>query len=365
MSSNNGCCGSSNIPGLGALQPEKYIKVYNGKFVVVEGSEIIDRVDFSNVRFSYEQYFRSRITLLKGAVGQTVNYANLGDNVTFLLFKVTYSSEAKEEEKKITYYFEDEPSIKYCIGQALMLTGNSECRIPRIILDNPSTDYDVQIDMIVASIDNTQDFFAANSVLNSDNSNITITNLLWDEIVTHVTNQSIKILNKNGQAQLYIQIQDIANIVRQGRILLIDDNALGRVYLDFVNNYNAVQALSSISWMLEDPANRDLPDPAGTDDTSPVVTLTANVVASAATIDTSVPPYNSFPISKSQVIDYVIDTVNDNRDGVMSTSTGDLTIKDAGVEINEITSLGTYELTFDIQDIAENNTQIIITLDVI
>jgi hypothetical protein len=363
--SSNGCCGSSNLPGLGALQPEKYIKVYNGQFVVIEGSEIIDRVDFSNTRFPYEQYFRSRMTLLKGAVGQVVNYANLGDNVTFLLFKVTYDSNATEEEKQITYYFEDEPSIKYCIGQGMMLTGNSECRVPRIVLDNPSTKYDVQIDMIVASIDNNPDFFAANSLLNADTTNITISNLLWDELVTHVTNQSIKVLNKSGQAQLYIQIADIANIVRQGRILLLDDNALGRVYLDFVNNYNAVQALSSLSWMLEDPANRDLPDPAGTDDTAPVVTLTSNVVAGVATIDTSVPPYDTYPITKNQLITYMIDDVNDNRDGTIIVGANDVTIKDSGTEIEEITALGTYEVTYDIQDIAENNTQIVITLNVI
>jgi len=363
--SNSGCCGSSNIPGLEALTPDKYIKVYNGQFVVIEGSEIIDKVDFSNVRFSYEQYFKSRMTLLKGAVGQTVNYANLGDNVTFLLFKVSYDSRAKEEEQFITYYFEDEPSIKYCIGQAMLLTGNSECRVPRIVIDNPSTKYDVQIDMIVASVDNQPDFFAANSILNSDTTNITISNLLWDELVTHVSNQSIKVLNKTGQAQLYIQIQDIANIVRQGRILLIDDNALGRVYLDFVNNYNAVQALSSLSWLLEDPISRNLPDPLGTDDTPPVVTLTTNVIANVATIDTSVAPYNTFPISQNQIIDYVIDSADDNRDDTITVGQHDLTIKDGGVEINEITALGTYELTFDIQDIAENNTQIIITLNVI
>lgn len=363
--SNSGCCGSSNLPGLGALQPEKYIKIYNGQFVVIEGSDIIDRVDFSNVRFPYEQYFRSRITLLKGAVGQVVNYANLGDNVTFLLFKVTYDSNSKEEDQFVTYYFEDEPSIKYCMGQGMMLTGNSECRVPVIVLDNPSTEYDVQIDMIVASIDNNPDFFAANGILNGNNNNITISNLLWDEIVTHVTNESIKVLNKSGQAQLYIQIQDIANIVRQGRILMLDDNALGRVYLDFVNNYNAVQALSSLSWLLEDPINRDLPDPAGTDDDAPVVTLTTNVIAGVATIDTSAPPYNVYPITKTQIISYTIDSANDNRDGIVIVGPNDLTIKDAGIEIPEVIAVGTYELTYDIQDIAENNNQIVITLNVI
>lgn len=363
--SNSGCCGSSNLPGLGALQPEKYIKVYNGQFVVIEGSEIIDRIDFSNVRFKYEQYFRSRITLLKGAVGQVVNYANLGDNVTFLLFKVTYDSKSNEEDQYITYYFEDQPNIKYCIGQSILLTGNSECRVPVIVLDNPSTEYNVQIDMIVACIDNNPDYFAANSLLNPSDNNITISNLLWNEIETHITNESIKILNKSGQAQLYIQIADIADIVRQGRILMIDDNALGRVYLDFVNNYNAVQALSSISWMLEDPVNRDLPDPLGTDDTAPVITLTTNVIAGAATIDTSIPPYNVYPITKNQIISYTIDSAVDNRDGIVVVGMADLTIKDSGIEIEEIITTGTYELTFDVQDIAENNNQIVITLDVV
>lgn len=359
-----GCCNTSNIPGLAALAPDKYIKVYNGQFVVVEGSELIDRIDFSSVRFPYEQYFKSRMTLLKGAVGQMVNYANLGDNVTFLLFKVTYNSSATEEEKYITYYFEDQPTIKYPIGQAMLLTGNSLNRIPVLLLDNPSVDYDVIIEMIVASIDNQPDFFAANTILNQNQTNITISNLIWDRIVTHVSNQSIKILDPFNQAQLYINIQDIAAMVRQGRILIIDDNALGTVYLDFVNNYNALQALSSLSWLLEDPTTRDLPD-ISTDDTAPVVTLTGNVVAFAATIDTSIPPFTTYPISKTEINTYCISTVVDNRDGVMGVNASDLTIKDAGTEISEITALGVYDLIYDIQDIAENNTQILITLTVI
>jgi len=363
--SNNGCCGSSNIPGLAALEPDKYIKVYNGQFIVIEGSEIIDRVDFSDIRFPYEQYFRSRMTLLNGAVGQVVNYANLGDNVTFLLFKVKYASGVKEENQFITYYFEDEPTIKYCIGQGMMLTGNSECRVPRIILDNPDTINNVTIDMIVASIDNQPDFFAVNSILNSSTVNITISNLLWDEIVTHVSNQSIKVLNKDSNAQLYIQIADIADIGREGRILILDDNALGRVYLDFVNNYNAVQALSSISWLLESPSTRDLPDPSGTDDTSPIITLTTNVVLGVAVINSAIVPFDTYPITKDEIIAYTIDSGNDNRDGIVIVGSNDLTIKSAGIEISDINAIGTYELTYDIQDIAENNTQIIITLNVI
>lgn len=362
---NGGCCGGSNLPGLEALKPDKYIKVYDGKFVVVEGSEIIDKIDFGGVRFKYEQYFKSRMTLLKGAVGQMINYANLGDNVTFLLFKVTYDGKAKETEKHITYYFERDPETKYCIGDAMLLTGNTECRIPVIVLDNPSIKYDVQIEILVASVDNQIDYFAANSVLNTNTTNITISNLLWDELVTHVPNESLKILNKNGQAQLYIKISDIANIVRQSRILLIDDNALGRVYLDFVNNYNAVQALSSLSWLLEDPINRVLPDPAGTDDTPPVVTLTTNVVSNVATIDTSLAPHNNYPITQAQLVSYIIDSVTDNRDSTITSGQSDLTVKSGGIEVADINAIGVYELTFDIQDIAENNTQVIITLNVI
>lgn len=360
-----GCCGSSNLPGLQALTPEKYIKVYNGQFVVIEGSSMLDKVDFSNVRFPYEQYFHSRMILTKGCVGQMINYANLGDNVTFLLLKVTYSNVPKEEEKYITYYFEDAPENKYPIGQALLLTGNSTNRIPRIYLDNPSVLYDVNVELLVASIDSNTDFFTANNALNCDVSNITISNLLFDEIHTHVSNQSIKILNKSGNAQLYLQIADIANVVRHGRILIVDDNAMGRIYLDFVNNYHAVQALSALNWLLELPASRDLPDPLGPDDTSPVVTLTANVVANATTIDTSIAPFTSYPITKDLIISHCIDNVVDARDGLMAISTTDLTIKSAGAEISEINALGVYELTYDIQDIAENNTQIIITLTIV
>lgn len=364
MINNGGCCTNAGIPGLEALKPDKYIKFYDSKVVVVEGSEIIDKIDFGKVRFNYEQYFKSRIVLKKGDVGKMVNYANLGDNVTFLLFKISYDDKAKEEDKFLTYYFIDEPDIKFTVGSAILLTGNSTDRIPVMILDNPSSKYDIQIEMLVACIDDQSDFFDINNIIIPDNSNITFNNMLWTEIKTHVVGESIKVLNKNGHAQLFIRLQDIANIIRQGRILIIDDNALGRIYLDFVTNFNAVQALSVLSWLLEDN-NRDLDSTVIADVISPIV-ITKNVVNNETTINTNIYPYNFFPISKAQILDYIIDSIVDNRDGIMYPDSTNLTIKDStNIELLDINSLGVYNLIVNIKDIAENNTQLVIVLNVV
>lgn len=352
------CTSSALNPGglLGA--GATYIKAIGGGFAAIEGPNTLESIDMSLLRMPYVQYFKTRIFLKPGSVNQPVNYANLGDNVTFIALSASYDPKSKiEADNYILYNFITDPTTFFPVAQELVLTGNSTHRIPQLFLSNPSTLYSVKIEMIVACIDQNQAFFNNTNLPN--NSNFTVSNLEFDDIQTHLVNQSIKVLNVYDQPVLYQQLNDISLIERSGHVLIIDDNAIGRVYLDFVSDYHALQALSALSWLLENRATRILPQTA--DNTAPVVTFTGAVVSNIATVLLST---YSGSITKINLLALLVSTIVDNRDGVMIFNSNDIQIQQASVPFASITNTGVYDIIFNIKDIADNSNLQVITLTV-
>jgi hypothetical protein len=350
-------CGNGGL--LGAA--DSYIKVSGSNFVAVEGSATLEKLEMGLLKMPFKQYFKTRMFLPLGASNQPINYANLGDNVTFLAIAVYYDTKSKNEaDNFITYHLDTDPNTEYPIGQLLVLTGNSANRIPQIYLTNPNTLYPVKIEVLCACIDLTVAFFNNASLPN--NNNLTIGDLNFGDIQTHVLAQSIKVINALNQTVLYMTLADIAAIERSGHILIIDDNALGRIYLDFVNTYNALQALSALSYILKDPINRTLPQPA--DNTAPVITFTANVILNASTVTLSAPPFLG-TINKTALINHLIDNVTDAVDGLILLQGSNLDIEQAGIYYSQIITPGVYNIIFNVKDIAENNNQQVIILTVL
>ena len=79
-------CSTSTL--LGAA--ETYIKVSGTNFIAIEGSSTLEKMELSLLKFPYKQYFKTRIFLQPGASNQPVNFANLGDNVTFFAMAIYY-----------------------------------------------------------------------------------------------------------------------------------------------------------------------------------------------------------------------------------------------------------------------------------
>ena len=350
-------CGNNGL--LGSV--ESYIKVSGSNFVAVEGSTTLEKLEMGLLKMPFKQYFKTRMFLPAGAANQPINYANLGDNVTFLAISVYYDAKSKNEaDNFITYHFDTDPNTEYPIGQLLVLTGNSANRIPQIFLTNPNTLYPIKIEVLCACIDLTTAFF--NNASLPSNANLTINDLEFDDIQTHVLAQNIKIINALNQTVLYMNLADIAAVERSGHIIIVDDNALGRIYLDFVNTYNAIQALSALSYILKDPNNRTLPQAA--DNLAPVITFTANVILNAATITLAAAPFLG-TITKAALITYMINNVTDVVDGLIILQPSNLEIEQAGTYFMQITTTGVYNIIVNVKDIAENNNQQIIILTVL
>lgn len=376
-----GICGQSLF---GAQS--QYIKVGNGEFLAIEGANTVDRMLVSDLRMPYKQLLRSRVILKAGQVNYLLNHLGLGDNATFLAIKATYNSKSViADDNYINYSYYDDLTKVHTFAQMIVLTGNNTHRIKQLYLTNPNTKYPVNLDVMVGVIDDTYNFF--NDSVNQ--SGTSFTGLEYTDISTYVVGQSIVINDKSTPVRplIYLTLSNLQSIERSGTLLIIDDASLGSIFLQFLTENDAAQAQSLMNYLLENSTvNIEDLDPLA-DTTPPVVYFYDKVgdVISGATI--SVVGNNSVPvdtsmgitfstslslsthgtssvISKTKLIELLVEYSSDNRDGLMQLSSNNIILSGTAGVVNSITSVGTYSATFDYSDIALNSVNAIINLTV-
>lgn len=362
--------GCGTIFGSGA----QYIKVNGGDFVAIDGANIVDRLTVSDLRMPYKQLLKSRILLKAGQTNYLLNHLGLGDNATFLAIKALYNSASViEEDNYITWSFYDDLTKTYPMAQMMCLTGNSTNRIKQLYLTNPNTKYAVTLEVMVGVIDDSYTFF--NDSINQ--SSTSFTNLEWTDIKTHITGESIKIMDKGTPSRplIYMEIVNIETIEKTGSILIIDDASYGTIFLQFLTEYDAYQAHSLLNFIIENP-DADIADGYPADNQDPVLTFYSRVggdgdyiafngltngpysTADGLTFSTSINlvTYGTASVlDKPQLIYLLVDNIVDNREGTMSMQPSNLIIHDTtATELSLITTPGTYSVTFNFSDIAHN-----------
>jgi len=380
-----GCAiGQSTLFG---TQDNNYLKFQGSDLIAVEGPNTVERQLLGSLRFPYKQLLKGRVILKPGQVNYLLNHLGLGDNATLVSISAKYDAKSTiEEDNYVLWSFYDDLTNTHPMAQYVMLTGNSSNRVKQLYLTNPNATYSVILDVIVANIDDTYNFF--NDVINQ--SGTSFVNLELDSIKTYVTGESIVIVDSNSKPLIYIILNNIETIEISGQILTIDDSSLGKIFLHFKTISDAKQANSLLNYVLENPnVNINNLNPVA-DEESPVVYFLPTVGASSSTayIDfngaTVSVPYgttygNTFSttislgsygtnsqISKSTLIDILVDYVDDNRDGLITISTQSIILTGtSGTTVNEVGGEGTYSLTFDLTDIAGNNlTGVILNLTI-
>lgn len=369
-------CGGSSVFG----PSNQYIKVNAGDFVAVNGSNASEKMSLSDLRMPFKQILKSRIILKPGQANYLLNHLGMGDNATFLLIKATYDSKSViQDDNYVDWSFYDSLGTINQFAQVMLLTGNTTHRVKQIYLTNPNTKYSVSLDVMVAVIDDNYSFF-------NDNINQTatsFTDLEYGDIHTHVPGESIVINDKSTPVRplIYFMINNINSIERDGKILTVDDNALSTILLAFKTEADAIQAHSLLTYIIENP-DIDI-DLTPLDNQDPVVYFnsTAGVGGSyilyndGITIGaTSGTPYNTFNngltfstsislaqfgtynvLTKSDLIGLLIDNVTDNRDGQMSLLPSNVILTNNTLtDVVGITGSGTYSMTFNYSDIAQN-----------
>jgi len=365
-----GVCG----PSLFGSGNNQYIKFGNGEFVAIEGSGIFDRLNFSDMRSPYKQLLKSRVILKAGQTNYLLNHLGLGDNATFLAIKATYDAKSVNSDNNFVYYtYYNNPVQNFTFAQMLVLTGNGTNRIPQLYLTNPNTNYNVVLDVMVGIIDDNYSFF--NDTVNQTATSFV--NLEYTDIKSHVVGESIVVNDKSTPIRplIYMNLSDINSIEISGKILIIDDNSKGSIFLEFLTEYDANQAHSLLNYVLDNP-NVDI-DSLTADNVDPILYfypkagvggeyIAFNGATSSTGFDTSYGNTFSTSISlstfgtasgyldKPQLIYLLIDNIVDNRDGNMQMLPSNLIISGTAGQISTILSTGTYSLTFNFSDIAHN-----------
>lgn len=349
-----------------------YIKVGNGEFLAVEGSNISERLSVSNIRIPYKQILKGKVVLKEGQSNYLLNHLGLGDNSTFLVIKATYDSKSViEEDNYVNWTFYDEITSLHSFAQLLVLTGNSTNRIKQLYLSNPNTKYKVILDVMIGIIDEEYSYFN-----NTDQGSYTFTNLTIDSIRTHIQGQSIVIIDSSNRPLVYINISNIESIEKIGTILLINDSSMGGIYLHFNSEEDTYQSQSLFNYILENPnININTIDPIE-DLIPPIIYFNEKsgqygdyISLNGSTMSV---PYNTSQgitfstsislsslggqITLDDINDLLIDRVVDNRDNLIELSNNNFILNNESSEqIININSLGDYTLKFNIKDIANNN----------
>lgn len=349
----------------------QYIKLNGGDFIAIEGSSTRERLIASDLRMPYKQLLKSRIILRPGQVNYFLNHLGLGDNATFVAIKALYDPKSViEEDNYVQWNFANDFSKIYSMAQLLVMTGNSTHRVQQLYLTNPNPNYPVYLDVMCAVIDDEYSFFE--DVTNQ--SGLSFTGLRYTDILTHVVNQSIVLMSDDlvPSPIAYIMLADINSIERLGRILVIDDSAIGKIYLDFISDFDAIQAQSLLGWVLEAP-DRIIQDLAPVADlVVPIIYFTPIVILPGSTYSApynttqgdvfgatvSFGTYSSISVYGTQslsLVSQIVSSVTDNRDGVMLLMNSNVIVKDiTSATVSTITLSGTYSMKFDFSDIAQN-----------
>jgi len=148
-----------SVCGKSLFGTSNYIKVGNGEFVAIEGATTAERLVLKDLRIPYKQLLKSKVVIKKGQENYLLNHLGLGDNATFLAIKVIYDSKSViEEDNYLNWSYFDDITRVNKIGKMMVLTGNSTNRIPQLFISNPNEKYDVQLEVMVAVIDD-ESFF--------------------------------------------------------------------------------------------------------------------------------------------------------------------------------------------------------------
>ncbi len=375
---------------------QQIIKISGGDFVAISGSETIEKLITNDLRIPFTQILKSKIVLKEGQTNYLLNHLGMGDNATFVAIKPTYNtSSVNEEDNYLEYSYYDDLTKIYYMDQLLVLTGNSTHRIPQLYLTNPNTKYKVTLDVMIANIDDTYNYF--NDTLNQTGTSFV--NLELGDIKTHVVGESIVIYDKSDTPKplIYIILYNINSIERYGQVLEMNESSRGTIFLKFLTEEDAAQAHSLINYVMSN-SNININTMSPVEDlVAPVLSFWSNVGGSGGTgsyitfngatagvpYDTSDGPTFSTSISLStwgvtfgatyayidgnRIVDLMVSGVVDNRDGILSITGSDVSIISgvSGSSVTQISVTGSYTVGFNISDIALNNLDnVILTLDV-
>lgn len=325
----------------------KNVKFQGGDLKVISGVSTLSELPLCNVKVPFIQYQRLSVQIPKGQIDYVVSFPMLGLKTTFITIKASYCS-VNPSLNFLKWKFEPSSDAKWSFTNILVLTATTDNPIPPILIDNLNPDCNVTLDILVTAMDN--------DYLDDSAAFIYLKNLEFTNVHTYneTTSQILAFFNEDNNLVTTVNISDIINVQRIiGKYrLVIDESSDSNIVLDFKTEYDTLQALSAINWVMLDPTTRFLPQIADT--TPPVINYKNTVISGSITINLSLYPT---VFTKQDFITAAILSVVDNRDGIIIPTVTNITFKDSlNVELVTIIAPGNYTAIISVYDLAGNNT---------
>jgi len=366
-------CSPNNNRFFGPIQT--HIKMYQGSFVAVEGSNMTHKMSsLPSIRFPYQQVLTGRITLRAGQTNYLLNHLGLGDNATFLAITAQYDDKSKfEADNYVQYSYYSNKNKLFAFSHMLVLTGNSENRIEQLYLHNPNQYTPVVIEVMVGIIDEYYDYFTQNDVTSDVSDSLTFNNLKHTDLSLWDSDNSVMIIkNDFNQPIAYLNLNDINTVTQDGKIITIVESSVGKVLLIFETDYDATQGRIKITQWINDYNNGTITTP--NDDFEPIITFTNNIKDDDVTIPygsflTSVDGNRSFvgataisltdysgTITKTSLNTLIISKVEDYEGSLITVvPNSDIIIRNnLGIIVDDIQLAGEYYVYFEIRDTMGN-----------
>jgi hypothetical protein len=339
------------IKNYGTYGPgNKHLKFYKEGLIAVEGANTMLKMPLCNVAVPYDQFSRSRYTVPPSAQGFEINLGVINQAVTFLIIKPLYNKENVDlEANRLTYRIGTTDTVDKEFTQLLVLSGTIKRPVPAVFIDNPSDKYPVVIEVMAST---------SNWLEGKEPLDLLYSNLTSDQLYS-ADEYTLAIRDSYNKIKFFISTDSISNLELDDRMIRIDDPTHGKIGLGYTTVKEAKQALSAITWWLEDTANRLLPQPY--DEQGPLILYTDIVVDNKASI--TVLPGST--LTPTGLIEQLIMDVIDNRDGVLNMNPDHVTIAMNGSVFKNIANTGNYTVTFKISDLAGNITSETIFVEII
>ena len=358
--------------------PTKIIKPYECAVIIVEGPQLKGKLNLEGLEFNWENFNLAQMVLNPEAQDQPLLYGFLGTQLTLLWVRARYVPVdpmwAVETENYIEYYFGDDPTNVFTMGQMLVLTGNSVKKIDQIYFNNPSTKNKVYLEILMANLGQDSltnpDQFKNNSFFSGLYFNSIISDIVSYTIPSSTGSTELRIIDIDGNSLIYIPYTNIRTIEKLDAFtLLIGLDTEEKIKLQFLSEFNTDQANSRINWVLKSQRYRILTINSPDVDVTPpvfswnsILSGTTSGITSGTTTSTIyiLPTGSTTYYDATSLKETFISGITDNRDGLIDIYDSTVFIYEYNsiIPISGMSSAGIYNLYFEIRDLANNLTSV-------
>lgn len=346
----------------------RIIKPYNCCFIATEGPNIIGKLDLSGLEIQYESEYNSRVILEPNSKNVPLRFGYLGDEITFLMLKITYDETNPycmvEEDKYIEYYYSTDTNNIMYAGKFIVLTGNSTHKIPQIYLNNPSETMSVVIDILAGNygdVTTTTDSIVIKALYHND----IVSNSLFNSLTMVSGSTQFEIMTDN-QVALRIEYNEISILTideDSNSIYIVNTNGK-KMTLEFLSTFEMYQAYSRMKYVMLDKNNRILTTSIPSIDISaPDITMTSGLTMINNEYTINIP--SGTTVNGEYLINYFISSITDNRDNINKYDS-DIIIRkfnESSILSNIVVS-DKYDITISSKDNANNKSFINVVVNI-